>query len=167
MALLALVVASAATLVLPFAVREMIDRGFAPDNKHLINIYFAGLFAAGAVLGIASAARFYCVSWLGERVVADLRADVFRHLTRLSPAFYERNHSGELMSRLNADTTQVKAAISTSVSQVLRNSVMLIGAVSLMIITSLKLSVLVVIVIPVIVIPLILYGRTVRRFSRM
>jgi ATP-binding cassette subfamily B protein len=166
-ALIALVLASASTLVLPFAVREMIDQGFSSENKNLINIYFAGLFAAGAVLGIASATRFYCVSWLGERVVADVRADVFRHLTRLSPAFYERTHSGEIMSRLTADTTQVKSAVSTSVSQVLRNSVMLIGAVSLMIVTSLKLSLLVVVVIPVIVVPLILYGRTVRRYSRI
>jgi ATP-binding cassette, subfamily B, bacterial len=165
-ALVALIFSSGATLVLPFAVREMIDQGFSPENKNLINIYFAGLFAAGAVLGIASATRFYCVSWLGERVVADVRADVFRHLTRLSPAFYERTHSGEIMSRLNADTTQIKAAVSTSVSQVLRNSVMLIGAVSLMIVTSVKLSLLVVVVIPLIVVPLILYGRTVRRYSR-
>lgn len=166
-ALLALLLSASATLVLPFAVREMIDQGFSPENKNLINIYFAGLFAAGAVLGFASAARFYCVSWLGERVVADLRADVFRHLTRLSPSFYERAHSGEIMSRLTADTTQIKATISTAISQVLRNTVTMIGAVALMIVTSMKLSLLVTIVIPLIVIPLILYGRTVRRYSRM
>lgn len=167
LALIALLLSSASTLVLPFAVREMIDRGFSPENKNLINIYFAGLFAVGAVLAFSSAMRFYCVSWLGERVVADLRSDVFRHLTRLSPAFYERTHSGELMSRLNADTTQIKAAVSTSVSQVLRNSVMLIGAVALMIVTSVKLSVIVVIVIPLVVAPLVLYGRTVRKYSRI
>ncbi len=153
--------------MLPFAVREMIDQGFSPENTNLINIYFAGLFAVGAVLAASSAARFYCVTWLGEKIVADLRADVFRHLTRLSPAFYERTHSGELMSRLNTDTTQVKAAVSTSVSQVLRNSVMLIGAVSLMIVTSVKLSAVVVIVIPMIIAPLIFYGRVVRRYSRI
>jgi ATP-binding cassette, subfamily B, bacterial len=165
-ALISLILASSATLVLPFAVREMIDRGFSPDNKGLMNIYFGGLFLAGAVLAISSATRFYCVSWLGERVVASVRADVFRHLTRLSPAFYERTHSGEIMSRLNADTTQVKAAVSTSVSQVLRNSVTFTGAVLLMVITSPKLSLLVLVVIPLIVVPLILYGRTVRRYSR-
>ncbi len=167
LALIALILSSGSTLVLPLAVREMIDQGFSPENKDLINIYFAGLFAAGAVLGIASATRFYCVSWLGERVVADVRADVFRHLARLSPAFYERTHSGEIMSRLNADTTQIKAAVSSSVSQVLRNIVTLTGAVSLMVFTSTKLSLLVLVVIPVIVVPLILYGRTVRRFSRI
>jgi ATP-binding cassette subfamily B protein len=166
-ALLALILSSSATLVLPFAVREMIDQGFSSESKYLINIYFAGLLAVGAVLAASSAARFYCVSWLGEKVVADLRADVFRHLTRLSPSFYERAHSGEIMSRLNTDTTQIKAAVSTSVSQILRNSVMLIGAVSLMMVTSIILSAGVIIAIPLIVAPLVLYGRTVRRYSRI
>ncbi len=167
LALAGLVFSSGAMLALPYAVREMIDRGFSAENQALINIYFAGLFAVGAVLAAASATRFYCVAWLGERVIAELRADVFRHLTRLSPAFYERTHSGEIMSRLNADTTQIKAAVSTSVSQALRNGVMFAGAVAAMIFTSMKLSALVVIVIPLIVVPLILYGRTVRRFSRI
>jgi ATP-binding cassette subfamily B protein len=166
-AFIALLLSSASTLMLPFAVREMIDRGFTSEKQSLINIYFAGLFAVGALLAFSSATRFFCVSWLGERVVADLRADVFRHLTKLSPAFYEKSHSGEIMSRLNADTTQIKAAVSTSVSQVLRNGVMFIGAVAMMIITSVKLSLLVIVVIPLIIVPLILYGRTVRRYSRI
>ncbi len=166
-ALIALLLASGATLALPFAVREMIDRGFSLQNHAVMNIYFAGLFGVGAVLAAASATRFYCVAWLGERVIAEVRADVFRHLTRLSPSFYEKTHSGEIMSRLNADTTQIKAAVTTSVSQVLRNGVMFIGAVALMIFTNAKLSLLVVVMIPVIVIPLILYGRTVRRYSRI
>jgi ATP-binding cassette, subfamily B, bacterial len=167
LALVSLVLASGAMLALPYGIREMIDRGFSPENKDVINIYFGSLVAVGALLAAASAMRFYCVSWLGERVIADLRADVFSHLTRLSPAFYERTHSGEIMSRLTADTTQIKAAVSTSVSQVLRNGVMVIGATGAMIATSLKLSLLVVIVIPLIVVPLILYGRTVRRYSRV
>ncbi len=166
-AFVALLLSSASTLMLPFAVREMIDRGFTSEKESLINIYFGGLFAVGALLAFSSATRFFCVSWLGERVVADLRADVFRHLTRLSPAFYEKTHSGEIMSRLNADTTQIKAAVSTSVSQVLRNGVMFFGSVAMMIVTSLKLSLLVIVVIPLIIVPLILYGRTVRRFSRI
>ena len=166
-AFIALLLSSASTLMLPFAVREMIDRGFTSEKQSLINIYFAGLFAVGALLAFSSATRFFCVSWLGERVVADLRADVFRHLTKLSPAFYEKSHSGEIMSRLNADTTQIKAAVSTSVSQVLRNGVMFIGAVAMMMITSVKLSLLVIVVIPLIIFPLIFYGRTVRRYSRI
>ncbi len=166
-AFIALILSSASTLMLPFAVREMIDRGFTSDKESLINVYFAGLFAVGALLAFSSATRFYCVSWLGERVVADVRADVFRHLTRLSPAFFEKSHSGEIMSRLNADTTQIKAAVSTSISQVLRNGVMFVGAVAMMMVTSLKLSLLVIVVIPLIIVPLILYGRTVRRYSRI
>ena len=166
-AFVALILSSAATLMLPFAVREMIDRGFTPEKQSLINIYFASLFGVGALLAFSSAVRFYCVSWLGERVVADLRADVFRHLTRLSPAFYEKTHSGEIMSRLNADTTQIKAAVSTSVSQFLRNGVMFVGAVAMMVVTSVKLSLLVIVVIPLIIVPLVFYGRTVRRFSRI
>ncbi len=166
-AFIALLLSSASTLMLPFAVREMIDRGFTSEKQSLINIYFAGLFAVGALLAFSSATRFFCVSWLGERVVADLRADVFRHLTKLSPAFYEKSHSGEIMSRLNADTTQIKAAVSTSVSQVLRNGVMFVGAVAMMIVTSVKLSLLVIVVIPLIIFPLIFYGRTVRRYSRI
>ncbi len=166
-AFIALLMSSASTLMLPFAVREMIDRGFSAEKESLINIYFAGLFAVGALLAFSSATRFYCVSWLGERVIADVRADVFRHLTKLSPSFYEKTHSGEIMSRLNADTTQIKAAVSTSVSQVLRNAVMFVGAVALMMVTSLKLSLLVIVVIPLIIVPLILYGRTVRRYSRV
>lgn len=166
-AFIALLLSSASTLMLPFAVREMIDRGFTAEKQSLINVYFASLFAVGALLAFSSATRFFCVSWLGERVIADVRADVFRHLTKLSSSFYEKTHSGEIMSRLNADTTQIKAAVSTSVSQVLRNAVMFVGAVLAMIVTSAKLSLLVIVVIPVIIVPLILYGRTVRRFSRI
>ena len=116
-AFLALVVAAAATLAVPLAMRRMIDLGFSGIDPDLIDTYFATLIGVGLVLALASAARFYCVNWLGERVVADIRSDVFKHLTGLSPAFYEVSHSGEVMSRLTADTTQVKAAASTAISQ--------------------------------------------------
>jgi ATP-binding cassette subfamily B protein len=118
------------------------------------------------VLAVASASRFYLVNWIGERVVADLRADVFAHLTRLGPDFYEKTHSGEVMSRLTADTTQIKAVAGSAISQALRNAIMLVGALTMMIITSPSLSLLVLIAIPVIVLPLIGYGRSVRRLSR-
>jgi ATP-binding cassette subfamily B protein len=120
----------------------------------------------GLVLALASAARFYAVNWLGERVVADIRSDVFKHLTGLSPAFYEVSHSGEVMSRLTADTTQVKAAASTVISQSLRNVLLLIGASVMMVVTSPKLSLAVLIAIPVIMLPLVAYGRSVRTLSR-
>ena len=162
----ALVVSALATLTLPVAVRRMIDFGFASDHHGMIDLYFAMLMLIGLILAVASAARFYFVNWLGERVVADLRANVFRHLTHLGPAFYETTHSGEVMSRLTADTTQIQAAAGTAVSQVLRNLIMLAGALVMMLVTSIKLSLLVLVAIPAIVLPLIAYGRVVRRLSR-
>ena len=165
-ALVALIVSAAATLVLPLAVRRMIDVGFSGMEPGLVDKYFATLLGVGLILAIASAARFYFVNWLGERVVADIRTDIFKHLTGLSPAFYETAHSGEVMSRLTADTTQVKAAASTTISQALRNIVILLGAVAMMIVTSPRLSLLVLIAIPLIVLPLFAYGRAVRSLSR-
>ncbi len=165
-AALALFVATAATLAVPLAVRRMIDLGFSGIEPELVDTYFAMLVGVGAVLALASAARFYCVNWLGERVVADIRTDVFAHLTGLSPAFYEVSHSGEVMSRLTADTTQVKAAASTAISQAIRNVLLLTGAIVMMIVTSTKLSFAVLIAIPVIVLPLFAYGRSVRARSR-
>ncbi len=162
----ALLVSAGATLALPMAVRRMIDLGFSGIEPDLIDKYFATLVVIGLILALASAARFYCVNWLGERVVADIRRDVFKHLTGLSPAFYEVSHSGEVMSRLTADTTQVKAAASTVISQALRNLLLLIGATAMMVVTSPKLSLAVFIAIPVIVIPLVAYGRSVRALSR-
>jgi ATP-binding cassette, subfamily B, bacterial len=165
-ALVALLVSAAATLAVPLAVRRMIDLGFTGIEPDLVDKYFATLIVVGLVLALASAARFYCVNWLGERVVADIRADVFKHLTGLSPAFYEAAHSGEVMSRLTADTTQVKAAASTVISQALRNFVVLVGAMVMMIVTSPRLSLLVLVAIPIIVLPLVAYGRAVRARSR-
>jgi ATP-binding cassette, subfamily B, bacterial len=164
--LVALIVSAAATLAVPLAVRRMIDVGFNGVEPGLVDKYFATLLGVGLVLAIASATRFYCVNWLGERVIADIRADIFKHLTGLSPAFYETVQSGEVMSRLTADTTQIKAAASTTISQALRNLVVLVGAVAMMIVTSPRLSLLVLIAIPIIVLPLVAYGRAVRSLSR-
>jgi ATP-binding cassette, subfamily B, bacterial len=163
---IALVASAAAMLAVPMAVRRMIDHGFGAKDGAMIDQYFMMLIVIGIVLAIASASRFYLVNWIGERVVADLRSDVFAHLARLGPDFYDRTHSGEVMSRLTADTTQVKAVAGSAISQALRNAIMLIGALALMIVTSPSLSMLVLIAIPVIVLPLIGYGRVVRRLSR-
>jgi ATP-binding cassette subfamily B protein len=166
LSLVALVTSAAAMLSLPLAVRRVIDYGFSAKNDAFIDRYFAMLMLVGLILAIASAARFYLVNWLGERVVADIRADVFRHLATLGPAFYETTHSAEVMSRLTADTTQIKAATGTALSQALRNLIMLAGALVMMFVTSVKLSLLVLLAIPAIVLPLIAYGRVVRRLSR-
>ena len=165
-ALLALLVSAGATLAVPLAVRRMIDLGFTGIEPDLVDKYFLTLVGVGLILALASAARFYSVNWLGERVVADIRTDVFKHLTGLSPAFYEATHSGEVMSRLTADTTQIKAAAGTVISQALRNAVLLVGAAVMMTVTSPRLSLLVLIAIPIIVLPLVAYGRAVRARSR-
>ena len=115
-ALAALILSAATMLTVPVAVRRMIDHGFSGGDGLFIDRYFAVMIAIGLVLALASAGRFYAVNWLGERVVADLRANVFRHLATLGPAFYETTHSGEIMSRLTADTTQIKAAAGTALS---------------------------------------------------
>jgi ATP-binding cassette, subfamily B, bacterial len=166
-AIAALVLASAATLVVPIAVRRVIDFGFSDQGRAYIDAYFAVLILVVAILAVASAMRYYLVITLGERVVTDLRAAVFRHLTSLDPAFFDQTRSGEIVSRLTADTTQVKAAFGVSISIALRNVCLFLGAVVLMIITSPKLSALVILAIPVIVLPLVMSGRAVRRRSRV
>ncbi|MFT6669695.1 MAG: ATP-binding cassette subfamily B protein [Afipia broomeae] len=165
-ALVALIIASAATLVVPLAVRRMIDFGFSPEGIALINSYFAVMIAVVAVLACASASRYYLVITLGERIVADLRRDVFKHLTSLSPSFFDTAHSGELVSRLTADTTQIKSAVGASVSIALRNLVLFVGASAMMVVTSPKLSGIVLAVIPLIVLPLVAFGRRVQKLSR-
>jgi ATP-binding cassette subfamily B protein len=165
-ALVALIMASGATLVVPIAVRRVVDFGFSEQGRAYINAYFALLLVVVAVLAISSALRYYLVITLGERVVADLRSAVFRHLTSLDPAFFDQTKSGEIVSRLTADTTQVKAACGVSISIALRNVFLFFGAVVLMIITSPKLSALVLLAIPLIVLPLVFSGRAVRRRSR-
>jgi len=165
-AILALGLASAATLLIPVAVRRVVDLGFTAENAAFISRYFSVLLAVVGVLAVASAARYYLVMSFGERVVADLREAVFAHLTRLDAPFYDRSRSGELVSRLSADTTQLKAAFGASASIALRNFVLFLGATALMVWTSPKLSALVLAAIPVILLPLIGAGRSVRRRSR-
>ena len=165
-ALVALVTAAMATLVLPVAVRSLLDNGLISASSSLVDTSFAALIVLAAVLAVASAARYYFVITLGERIVADLRRDVFAHITRLSPAFFDEVQSGEIVSRLTADTTQVKSAVGATASIALRNLILVIGAVVMMVVTSPKLSALVLAAIPLIVLPLVAFGRSVRRRSR-
>src|SRR5947209_20584427 len=152
LAFIALTIAALTTLIVPIAVRRMIDFGFSPEGIAMINSYFSVMIAVVAVLAIASAARFYLVMTIGERIVADLRRDVFAHLVSLSPAFFDSARSGELISRLTADTTQIKSAVGASVSVALRNMMLFIGATAMMVITSPRLSGFVLLAIPIIVI---------------
>ena len=164
--IVALMVASLATLVVPEAVRRLVDFGFAPDRVGVINAYFTAMVAVVGVLAAASGARYYLVMTLGERIVADLRSDLYAHLTRLDAGFFDRSQTGELVSRLTADTTQLKSTFGSSASVALRNVFLFVGAVAMMVYSSPKLSGFVLLAIPVIVLPLVLSGRGVRRRSR-
>ncbi|WHA41710.1 ABC transporter transmembrane domain-containing protein [Agrobacterium larrymoorei] len=165
-ALSALILSSATTLALPLAVRRIVDHGFEASDGAMINSYFAMLLAIAVVLALASAMRYYYVMTIGERVVADVRRDVFAHLTSLSQAFFDTNHSGELTSRLTADTVQIRSAFGSSASVALRNILLCLGAVVMMVYTSPSLAGLALLAIPLIVFPLIAFGRSVRSRSR-
>lgn len=158
--------AAASTLVVPVAVRRVIDNGFSGENAGFVDQYFSVMLLVVAVLAVSSAGRYYCVTWIGERVVADLRDTVFSHLLKLSPSFYDTAQSGEVLARLTADTTQVKNVFGATVSVALRNLVMLVGAIAMLIATSLKLSGMVLLVIPLIILPMVFFGRKVRKLSR-
>ena len=166
-AFVALAVASAATLAVPFAVRGMIDYGFSRGNSGLIHVYFAAMIGVVAVLALASGTRYYLVMTLGERVVADLRGDLFAHLTQLDPSFFDSEKTGEIISRLSADTTQLKATFGSSASVALRNLFMFVGATAMMVATSPKLSAYVLVAIPLIILPLYAAGRAVRERSKI
>lgn len=165
-ALVSLVAAATTTLMVPIAVRRMVDNGFSTDNSTFINNYFGMLVLLALMLALASGLRYFFVITLGERVVADLRNAVFDHVTKLSQDFFDRSNSGEIVSRLSADTTQIKSAVGATASVALRNIIMGLGAVGMMVVTSPKLSALVIGAIPLIVLPLIAFGRSVRRRSR-
>ncbi|MBV6648549.1 MAG: ATP-binding cassette domain-containing protein, partial [Hoeflea sp.] len=166
-ALVFLLLAAVTTLTLPMAVRRMIDHGFSAQDAGFINTYFSMLAAIAIMLALASACRYYFVITLGERVVSDIRRDVFDHVTQLSAAFYDANRSGEIVSRLTADTTQIKSTVGATASLALRNTILCIGAGVMMFITSPKLSALVLVAIPVIVFPMVGFGRKVRKRSRL
>jgi ATP-binding cassette, subfamily B, bacterial len=135
-ALIALAIAAAATLSVPVAVRRVLDNGFSGQDASVINSYFLAMLGVVAVLALASAIRFYFVSWIGERVVNDVRDHLFRHLTTLTPAFYEMQRTGEVVSRLTADSQSIKSAFSSTASVALRNMVTFCGAIAMMIYTS-------------------------------
>lgn len=164
--LLFLAISSAASLALPFAVRQMIDQGFSAADASSIDRYFLGLFAVAVVLAIGTALRFYFVSLLGENVVADLRRSIYSHLLRLDAAFFERSRTGELLSRLTADAELIQTVVGSGASVALRSVVMLIGASILLVLTSPKLAGLAALVIPMAILPIVLFGRRLRGLSR-
>jgi ATP-binding cassette subfamily B protein len=161
-----LAISSGSTLVLPMAVRHMIDHGFRNSSIAAINSSFLGLFAVAVVMAFATAARFYCITLLGERTLAALRSKLYAHVIRLDVGFFERNRVGELISRLGTDTEVVQALVGSGISVALRSAVMLIGATAAMIWTSPRLAGLTALVIPAVVLPILIFGRRVQKLSR-
>lgn len=165
-----LVLAAVTTLVLPLALRTLIDQGFvSPDPGQRVmqmRQHFLALFAVGAALGVFSASRYFMVTWLGERITSDIKRAVYAHVLRQSPEFFETTQTGEVLSRLTADTTLIQTVVGTSVSMGLRNVIMAIGALAMLIFTNPLVMAQVLGGLVLLVLPAIAYGRRVRRLSR-
>ncbi|WP_239688736.1 ABC transporter transmembrane domain-containing protein [Aquitalea magnusonii] len=166
LALLALSVAAVSTLVLPMAFRVLIDQGFSSRNAGHINQYFLMLFGVAVVLALATAGRFYLVSWLGERVTADVRSAVYRHVISMSPQYFETTQTGEVLSRLTTDTTLVQTVIGTSLSMGLRNVLLMLGGLVMLAMTSPSLTGYILVTLLLVVLPIVLFGRRVRALSK-
>ena len=169
-AALFLVLAAVSTLVFPVALKSLIDQGFVATDPGArvmaLREHFFALFAVGIALGVFSAARFYMVSWLGERVTADLRNAVYSHVVRQSPEFFESTQTGEVLSRLTTDTTLVQTVVGSSLSMGLRNAVMGVGAMAMLIVTNPVVMTQVLLILVLVVLPSLYFGRRVRRLSR-
>nr|WP_314529133.1 ABC transporter transmembrane domain-containing protein [uncultured Pseudomonas sp.] len=166
-ALLALIVTAGITLSMGQGIRLLVDQGFMTQSPHLLNQSIGLFMLLVAGLAVGTFARFYLVSWIGERVVADIRRQVFNHLVYLHPGFYEDNRSSEIQSRLTADTTLLQSVIGSSLSMFLRNLLMVVGGVILLFITNPKLTSIVVVALPLVIAPILIFGRRVRSLSRM
>src|SRR6185312_3357252 len=161
-----LATSSGATLVLPLAVRHVIDQGFSDSNAAAINEIFLGLFGVALVLAFATAARYFCITLLGERALASLRGQLYAHVVKLDVGFFERSRVGELISRLGTDTEVVQALVGSGISVALRSLVMLLGASAMMVWTSPRLAGLTGLVIPLVMVPILLFGRRVQNLPR-
>ena len=167
---IALVFAAGSTLAIPYAFKQMIDLGFGASAgsqsiRH-VDATFLALFAVAAVLALATAARFFTVSWLGERVTADIRAAVYRHVVNQSPEFFETTRTGEVLSRLTTDTTLIQTVVGTSISLALRNTLLFVGGLAMLFVTSVKLSSIILGLLVLVVLPIVMFGRRVRKLSR-
>ncbi|MET0988704.1 MAG: ABC transporter transmembrane domain-containing protein, partial [Steroidobacteraceae bacterium] len=166
LALTALVIASAAMLALPLALRDVIDAGMITRDRATIDRYFVAFLLAAIVYGVFAAIRFYMVTWLGERVVADMRKRVYERVVRMDPTFFEVTRTGEVLSRLTTDTTLVQSIAGVGISITLRSTINLVGSLVLLVLTSPRLTGMILVLIPLIVAPLIAIGRRVRKLSR-
>ncbi|MFK8330107.1 ABC transporter transmembrane domain-containing protein [Pseudomonas sp. BJa5] len=166
LALLALVLTAGITLSMGQGIRMLVDQGFMTGSPHLLNQSIGVFLALVVALAIGTFSRFYLVSWIGERCVADIRQQVFDHLIYLHPGFFESNRSSEIQSRLTADTTLLQSVIGSSLSMFLRNVLMVLGGIVLLFVTNPKLTSIVVLALPLVVAPILIFGRRVRSLSR-
>ena len=164
LAFVCLTAAAASMLAMPVALRYVIDYGFSSGGN--IDRYFAALLCLAAVFAFFASMRYYLVMWIGERVTADIRATVYRHILGMSPTFFEVTRTGEILSRLTADTTLVQSVVGAGLSIALRSAFMLIGAFIMLFVTSTRLTLLTLVLVPVVVLPVWIYGRRIRRLSR-
>jgi ATP-binding cassette subfamily B protein len=167
---IALVVAAGSTLAIPYAFKQMIDLGFGAHagihSVQNVNTVFLALFAVATILALATAARFYSVSWLGERVTADIRSAVYSHVVQQSPEFFETTQTGEVLSRITTDTTLIQSVVGTSISMALRNVLLFLGGLAMLFVTSPKLSSIIIGLLVLTVLPIVMFGRRVRKLSR-
>jgi ATP-binding cassette subfamily B protein len=166
LALLAVIVAAGTVLAFGVCLRALIDRGFGQGQSTVLRHALVWILVVAAILAVASGSRFYLVSWLGERVVGDLRRDLFAHVVRLGPAWFEIKRSGDVMSRISSDAQLIEQVIGSSASVALRNTLMCVGGIGMLVITNPKLAALVLALVPVVVAPIIIFGRKVRALSR-
>ncbi len=166
-ATIALVVTAGTMLGLGQGLGYLIDRGFGARDSHLLEYSVLVLFGAAVLLAAGTYARFYLVSWVGERVVADIRRTIFDHLLSLDPGFFETTRTGEVLSRMTTDTTLLQAVVGSSISVALRNALMLVGGTGLLFFTSPKLTGLVFLMVPLVIVPILVFGRKVRGLSRL
>ena len=162
---LALLTAAAFTLVLPLALRRVVD-AFSVENAELIDRYFLALIGVAVALAVATALRFYLVTRLGERVIADIREGVFAHVSGMSPAFYERLMTAEVLTRLTSDTAVIQGVVGSTASIALRNILLLVGGIVMLLVTSPKMTALTLLIVPAVVFPILILGRRVRSLSR-
>ncbi len=166
LAFIFLTIASVSMLAMPVAIRYVIDYGFSSDNVGSINTYFMALFCLAIIFAVFASLRYYLVMWIGERVVADIRSAVYKHVIKMSPMFFEVTRTGEVLSRLTTDTTLVQTVFGAGMSIALRSLFSVIGCLIMLFVTSPKLSFMIVLLVPIVVVPILLYSRKVRRLSR-
>ncbi|NOR69776.1 MAG: ATP-binding cassette domain-containing protein [Methylomarinum sp.] len=165
-AFIVLIIAAAAALALPIAIKLIIDQGYLLQHNELLNQNFLLLFVIVIVMAVFSATRFYLVMWIGERIVADIRSKLYQHILKMEPAFFEATRTGEVLSRLTTDTTLVQSVVGAGISVALRCSFLLTGSLIMLSVTNLQLTALILIIVPLVILPLIIFGRKIRRLSK-